>query len=258
VADPGKRTEYPVQAKDLQCIHLFADLEEGERERLAARAVELRLDPEEYVISEGEVSENFYIVLEGVVAAFRDAVGEPAQLLAHLRAGDFFGEIGLFATVTHSASVRTTRASRLFKIGKTEFLTFLEDHPEIHDELEMVASRRHGANIAASLALGRQREVRMRLHREVTIELEDGSTHQSMLENLSVGGFCLHRAPESWQADRTVKFGIDLGPGTLQLCGRVAWRRGDVVGIAFSELLANHDMMIQLAIHLLLDSPSWR
>ncbi len=243
-----------VSPAELRDVALFADLDDADLERLAQGFVELRVPADHFIFREGDPSAAFYVVREGAVAAFRDTVGEPAQLLARLHQGDFFGEIGLVGTTTHSASVRASEPSRLLKLSKEDLLPFLDDHPELKDELEAVAIRRHGANLAAILKLGRQREVRMRLDRDVVLGLEDGTSQPARLENLSVGGFCLYGAPPSWQPEQTVHFTLELEIGTLRLAGRIAWRRGDAVGLEFTEMSSNHDAIIQLAIHLLLDS----
>lgn len=254
VTDSPQRREDAVSRTELRDVALFTDLDDAELDRLAQGFVELRVPADHYIYREGELSDAFYVIREGAVAVFRDAVGEPAQLLVRLRPGDFFGEIGLLGPSTHSTSVRASEPSRLFRIPKEDFLPFLDDHPELKAELEMVATRRHGANLAAALKLGRQREVRMRVNRDVVLRLEDGTAQPARLENLSVGGFCLHGAPPSWQPERSVRFALELGMGTLRLAGRIAWRRGDAVGMAFSEMSANHDAIIQLAIRLLLES----
>ncbi|MCP4654062.1 MAG: cyclic nucleotide-binding domain-containing protein [bacterium] len=256
MTDSPKRRDGAVSCTELRDVALFSNLDDVELERLAKGFVELRVPADHFIHHEDELSDAFYVIREGAVAAFRDAVGEPAQLLARLHQGDFFGEIGLFGTSTHSASVRATEPSRLLRIPKEDFLPFLDDHPEVKAELETVAIRRHGANLAAALKLGQQREVRMRLDRDVVLRLEDGTAHPVRLENLSVGGFCLHGAPQSWQPVQSVGFALELGIGTLRFAGRIAWRRGDAVGMAFTEMSSNHDAIIQLAIHLLLESAS--
>jgi CRP-like cAMP-binding protein len=252
--DLPKPMRSAVNAGDLRRVALFHDLDDEALAGLARHFVELRVPADQFLFREGEVSEDFYVIGDGALAVFRDWVGSPSQLLGRLRKNDFCGEIGLFTTFRHSASVRASEPSCLLKIAKDDFLAFLDDHPAIRAELEAVALRRHSANLAAALELAKQREIRVRLHREVILHLEDGTAHPATLENLSVGGFCLYGAPASWQAEETVRFGLGLPIGTLQLAGRIAWRRDDAVGMAFSEMIANHDTIIQLVIHLLLES----
>jgi hypothetical protein len=140
------------------------------------------------------------------------------------------------------------------RIPKQELLDFLTHHPLARAALETLAAQRHSSNLAAELHVERGREVRMRLHHQVRLDLEDGSTQQAFLENLSLGGFCLDGAPSAWQTESTVHFTLGIGIGDLRLAGRVAWRRDDNVGIQFTEMSANHDLIIQMAIRLLLES----
>lgn len=251
---PQHRRDGVVSHAELCSVALFSDLDDADLERLSRGFVEIRVPADHFIFREGELSDAFYVIREGALAVVRNAVGEPTQLLARLHPGDFFGEIGLLGSSTHSTSVRSSEPSRLLRIPKEEFLPFLDDHPELKAELEMVANQRHGANLAATLKLGHQREVRMRLACDVVLRLEDGTARPARLENLSVGGFCLHGSPPGWQPEQSVRFALELGMGTLRLAGRVAWRRGDAVGMAFSEMSSNHDAIIQLAIRLLLES----
>ena len=253
--EPAPRpTGRAVEAGDLRGVVPFSNLDDGELRRLAESFVELEVPEDGVVVHDGDPADALYVLAEGAVSVFRDTVGSPVQLLDRLTRDDFFGEMSLFEGVTSPATVRATAPSRVLRIGRETLVTYLRDHPGVRFELETTAGRRHSANVAAALELGRRREVRMRLSHEVTLELEDGRRRPVRLENLSVGGFCVHGAPEDWHPESTVTFGLGLELGTVRLSGRVAWRRGDAVGLAFTELATNHDTIIQMAIRLLLDS----
>jgi len=246
----------PLRGAELRRFELFQELEEGELDRLARWFVELRVPAHAVILREGEPAASFYLLCSGSVAVFRDAVGQPVQLLARLHSGDFFGSLGLLGEGRSSASVRASEPTRLLEISNDDFRRFLADHPEIGDKLRQTASRRHSVYAASALELGRRREVRIRCAREVTLRLDDGTARTVTLENLSVGGVCLEGVPESWQPGRTVYFWLALREGELDLSGRVAWRRGDAAGVAFVKRSPNHDMILQMAIRLLLEMPS--
>lgn len=239
---------------DLQTASCFSHLPQDALEVLVPHFEVLEVVNEEYLFHEGDPTEIFYIVRRGEFAAFRDAVGTPVQLLDRLRRGDFFGHLGLFTDGRHPAAVRATEDSVVLQIKRADLLAFLDEYPELRGELEDLATQRYSALVAAGIEAEKGREVRVRVKNHVDLELEDGTVLPVELDNLSVGGFSLSNAPESWKADEVVHFGLRLPAGTLRLAGRIAWRRGDHVGLAFTEMSAKHDTMIQMAIHLLIDS----
>ncbi len=243
-----------VHASDLRATELFRELGDDELKQLAKWFVKLFVPSEYTIIHEGEQSEGFYILREGAVAVFRDAVGKPVQLLARLEQGQFFGELGLFGMAKRTASVRTTEPSCILKITKRDLLAFLQDQPAVKLTLQCSAVRRYSSNIAATLELGQRREVRIRMYHEVDLKTEDGTSQPAQLENLSLGGMSLGGAPEDWQPEQPVHFGLDLEGGVLELSGRVVWRIKDRVGVAFTKTLPNHDTLIQVTIRSLLES----
>ena len=241
----------------LRRVSLFNDLDDLELERLSRRCVELEFPRHGIVAREGEKTIGLYVIREGSVAVFREAVGKPVQLLARLAHGEFFGELGIFGEGRHMASVRASEASRILRIALADLRAVFVDHPEIEQKLQLAAARRHLANVTSMLELGRRREVRIHLDLPVQLEVAGGSVIEAVLENLSIGGICLTGVPDDWQAGREVSFGLGLREGLLRLEGRVAWRREQTVGIGFEKLAANHDTVVQLAIRVALEMKSW-
>lgn len=253
---PFKVLRRQADPQDLKSVELFQELEESDLERLAQWFVELSVPGQRLVLQEGKTSEAFFVIAEGVVAVFRDAIGSPVHLLTRLTQGDFFGELGLFVDGRHAASVRATEPCRLLKITKKDLLRFLDDHPSVFHKLQMSAARRHSANLASTLELGRRRELRIRCSNEITMTLESGATYQVLLENLSLGGVCIRQAPKTWTVGDDVVFFLGIRENEIRLTGRVAWRQGDSLGLAFINKLPNHDMIIQMATRLLLELSS--
>lgn len=246
-----------VAADDLKQIDLFHGIDPQDLAELAGSFLEAKVAPQQVVLEENERADAFYIVSEGALAVYRDAPGSPVQLLAQLHRDDFFGELGLVGEGgRYAASVRATEPSRVLKIRREDFLPFLKTHPEIQLKLQMVAARRHSNAVGSALEMGRRREVRIRCSREVIVELEDGLRRAMQLENLSLGGICLGQAPDGWREGIPVRFALVLREGLLALEGTVRWRRRDTAGIAFHPKSSSHDMLLQMAIRLLLESGS--
>lgn len=243
----------PISEQLAQFTH-FKKLDLSARERLAELIHRVEIAADRNLVHEGDEMDAVYFVVSGALAVFRDTVGSPVVLLRRLYPGDFFGIVALFGSGRHYATVRANEETTLMRLPKQDLLRFLAGEPELRADLENWAAQQHGANLAAELEVERGREVRMRLHHAVELTLEDGTIRRSYLENLSIGGFCLAAAPEGWRPETDVRFGLSFSAGTLDLAGRIAWRRGDTVGLQFTRMSANHDVIIQLSIRLLLES----
>lgn len=261
-------TGQPISPAELGSFEVLENLDDGALEQLAAWLIEIRVEADEIVARQGDPAEAFYLLLQGEVEVFRDAVGEPIATLARLHGGAHFGELGILGVGVRTASVRAVGPCRLLRISKSDLLAFLQGRPALRRLLQDSAARRHSANIAAALALGRRREVRIRLAHKVMLELKEKSAPEDPLdaihletvhletvhlEDMSIGGLCLKGAPEAWRESRPVRFGLCLRNGILPLAGRIAWRRDTRVGITLDKLTPNHDMLIHMTIRALLE-----
>lgn len=242
-----------VTPDDLRLAQIFRELDDAELGKLCKRFMELRLPTDCQLIQHGERSDAFFVVREGTVAVFHDVIGEPVYLHAHLGRGDFFGEMGLFGIGEQQVSVRTTEPSRILKVTRHDLLSVLDAHPSIRRKLLATASYRYTANMAASLELVRRHEVRIRFEHPVVLHLDDGTTKEAVLENLSLGGLALDGAPAEWQKGEGVRFGLGLASGVLQLAGTISWRSGERAGVGFEKTQPNHNMLIQMTIRMLLE-----
>lgn len=244
-----------MRSDDLRQVELFRDLDDHALARLAQEFVEIHLPVDYPIFREGAPVDAFYVVKEGRVVVYRDAVGKPVQLLTRVGPFEFFGEFALFTQCDSTISARTTEPSCLLKIDKGALLDFLEAQPVIALKLEMAAAKRHTINAAAALELGQRNEVRIRVCRRVRLTLEDGSTRPVMLDNLSSGGLSLRGAPEAWNEGDFVAFDLHLSPDVLSCEGRVAWVHGDLVGLAFTDCSEDHDALVQRSLRHLLKTP---
>jgi CRP-like cAMP-binding protein len=219
----------------LRNVPLFHDLDEGQLTRLAGVTHELAYPHHTVLFREGDPVDAFYMVRTGTVTVFRDAKGKPLQVLARLEDGGFFGEMGLLNKARRIASARTLGPTVLLRVDKADLLKLLADNPNLELKFRAEIIRRHGMNVSSLLALAGQRDVRIRLEVEASMELPDGSRHDVVLENLSLGGVGLSGAPASWQLGDLVRFALaNRGERPLLQCaGAITWRQGEAVGIAF-------------------------
>ncbi len=236
----------------LREAEIFQGLDAETLDRLAQEFVELHVPTDHMIAQEGLPIESFYVVREGEIVLFRDAVGKPIQLLGRLGPGEYFGELALFHDGPSTISARAAEPSRVLKVDRDVLLAFLDDHPEVILRLQMAAARRHSIHAAAALELGQRNEVRIRVGKEVLLTFDDGSTRMATLDNLSPGGLCLRSQGEEWREDEDVSFQLSYKKNVLPCRGRVSWVRGSLVGIAFNESDRDHEQRVQRSLRQLL------
>ena len=99
-----------ITAESLTHIPLFARLPENERASLAARAADVRLQRDEWLIGEGQTAA-FFAVLDGKVSVVKSIGGQDHELTTFVP-GDYFGEVPLLLGSVAVASVRAVEPSR--------------------------------------------------------------------------------------------------------------------------------------------------
>ncbi len=241
----GEPGEIRRRVRFLRPLELFAGLGEDDLRRLAGLVREKFVVTEEVLFRHGDRSDAFYLVREGAVALFRDEVGRPLQLLARHRAGEHFGELGLFDAGERHATARATEPGRILQVDRAAFLAFLDDHPDLALRLHITAARRHSENVAAVLGIGPRDEVRIRLSRRAVLLHGAAEPRMVVLENLSKGGLSLRGAPVAWRPPVAIAFTLELDGEPIEIRGRVSWRSGDLLGIAFTDPPADHDQQVQ-------------
>ena len=126
----------------LAAMPLFAGLQPGELDALAARLEEQELPAGALVVRQGEPGDRFYLVREGdLVVSVTNEQRQP-QPIARLGPGEYFGEIALLRDQPRSATVATLTPTRLFVLRKDDFDALLWGRGETARQLELVASRR--------------------------------------------------------------------------------------------------------------------
>lgn len=241
----------------LRRIPLFADLEDGQLQRLEGMIREESSPAKRVIFREGDPVDAFYIVKDGLVTVYREEKGKPLQVLARLEEGGYFGEMGLLNDKARRfASARTTLPSVLLRIEKHDLVALLAEIPILELKFRAEVIRRHGMNVSALLALAGQRDVRIRLGVDAVIILEDGTRMPVKLENLSIGGIGLSGGPPGWEVKHPVRFSVALPDEEpiLEVTGTVTWKEGDTIGIAFDPDVAGDPNRIHRVVRRFLDS----
>ncbi|HEY5212721.1 MAG TPA: FAD-dependent oxidoreductase [Acidobacteriaceae bacterium] len=113
-----------IAASELREIPIFACLDEPERQRLAERAADVRLEPGEWLIREGELS-YFFVLIEGRLQLLKDVLGASKDLHEY-KVGDFFGEVPILLGAPAFASIRANSRARVARFDAQEVFELIQ------------------------------------------------------------------------------------------------------------------------------------
>lgn len=126
----------------LSNIPLFAPLSDAETRKLAAKSLVRVFAPDEIIVRKGQQGKSMFVVHRGAVKI--QVVEDNAQrLVAELKEGDFFGEMGLFTGETRTADVISTEETEVLEIKHTAVKPLFDNNPALVEALsETIAERR--------------------------------------------------------------------------------------------------------------------
>lgn len=107
---------------------LFRHLPLEDLQRLLSNFEQVEYAPNEVILTEGSISDELYIVLEGAVSVEVDQSDERVYICT-LGPGEMFGEAGIFMNVARTANVVARDGAGLIRIGRTRFLREIKSHP---------------------------------------------------------------------------------------------------------------------------------
>jgi len=100
--------------------------------RLDARQVA----PGDVLVHEGDVGDEMYFLTKGQVEVLR---GNPAERLAILREGGFFGELAILRDAPRAATIRTLTDVEVYALRRDGVLELARAHPEFDRYLQVAA-----------------------------------------------------------------------------------------------------------------------
>ncbi len=113
----------------LSTIPIFSKLEKREL-ALLENTVHIRnYAPDEIIFSEGDIGSGMYLIRSGKVQIYKHDELGLEQDITLLEAGDFFGEVALTASRPRNAASRTTEATVLVGLFRSDFLDTVRRHP---------------------------------------------------------------------------------------------------------------------------------
>ena len=102
---------------------------------------EARFRPGEVIVREGDPADRFYIIESGQVEGTKSAPEGGVHVLT-MRAGEYFGEVGLLATRTRTATVRAVSEVRVLSLDRARFRALVDaSEPTAHDLAQVVSER---------------------------------------------------------------------------------------------------------------------
>jgi CRP-like cAMP-binding protein len=118
-------------------VPLFKGLPKKHLREISSLATQIKGDEGKVLTREGEVGNEFIIVLEGEVE-----VREGNNVVATRGPGDYIGEIALLDNRPRTATVVAKGPVVLEVIGRREFNTLLHDVPEINEHILATMAQR--------------------------------------------------------------------------------------------------------------------
>lgn len=107
--------------EELRRAKIFACLDEAECSRLAQSAADVRLEPGEWLIREGETAW-FWVLFEGRLRIVKDILGRQTEFAEYdFTEGDFLGEMPLLLGSPVFSSIRAQTSCRIARLEKQQF-----------------------------------------------------------------------------------------------------------------------------------------
>jgi hypothetical protein len=108
---------------------------------MAQSLEQARFRPGDVIVREGDPADRFYIIESGQVEATQSAPAGDVHVRT-MGVGEYFGEVGLLATRTRTATVRTVSEVRVLSLSRARFQALVEaSAPTAHDLAQVVTDR---------------------------------------------------------------------------------------------------------------------
>ena len=105
---------------------LFKGIDADGLTALAEKAALVDFPPGHVIAREGEIGTGFFVIVDGTVRVVRDGT-----VVAHLGAGEFFGELSVLDRLPRNATVSAEEATSLLALASWDFEEVLLDQPAL-------------------------------------------------------------------------------------------------------------------------------
>lgn len=120
----------PETGEALKKILMFQNLTEEDIEALSALCEAYEYADAEYIVTQGSVSRYLYIILDGRCDISVKGAERRDVFLAHLDAGDVFGEASIFLEVQRTANVVADGPAKAIAVSRSNLIDFINKRPK--------------------------------------------------------------------------------------------------------------------------------
>ncbi|KAG8177906.1 hypothetical protein JTE90_020186 [Oedothorax gibbosus] len=130
-----------VNLKTLKKVSIFQECQPEFLHDLVLKMRAYIFTPGDLICRKGEVAREMFIIADGIL----EVISETGRVLTQMKAGDFFGEIGILnldGFNRRTADVRSVGYSELFSLSREDILAAMKDYPEAQDILQKMGRKR--------------------------------------------------------------------------------------------------------------------
>jgi len=143
-----------VRLQNLVPTPLFSELDAETFVALVSGLTMRTVAPGDDVVTEGDMGDRMYIVVQGTVEVYRNADGDtPERSIAEMTEGAFFGEMSLVAASPRLASVRAQNDVVVLELSAAILAALNVEHPSLGDAVMRFYRNRLLANVLRSSPL---------------------------------------------------------------------------------------------------------
>jgi signal transduction histidine kinase len=117
--------------KFIRNVYFFNDLDDAAIKKIGALCREKSVDQGQIIFSEGDLADNFFIVLNGTVEVWKDYHSSQPDMLALHTGGHLFGEMALVDDLPRSATVIAREKTALLYINREDFRNIIQEDAAI-------------------------------------------------------------------------------------------------------------------------------
>ena len=126
----------------LKQVDLLAPLSEEERNFVAGRLQYAPFARGDIITKQGSIAHWLYVIAFGEAEVRFEQTGRAPRVLGTVRAGQFFGEMGLLAGESRNATVVAKTDVECYRLDRASFQALLLARPELADEVSKVIAAR--------------------------------------------------------------------------------------------------------------------
>ncbi len=127
----------------LKKVPLLKHMSEQKLKEIAERAKVKKYAEKDIIIRQGENSDKFYIIKEGLVGIILEVDRKNEEVMGNLKGkGDFFGEIGIIYNIPRSATVIALAPTEVLQFSDSDFMELIFGDDKARKTLQELAENR--------------------------------------------------------------------------------------------------------------------